>query len=67
MTEEEILQLWFSGYDKLKVAEMYKRRYNQQIKMIRLDIRNRHAKFITYTEALGRVEKIILKRVYDKK
>jgi len=63
MREEEIIQLWLGGYDKFKVAEIYKRRYNQQLRIIRLEVRNRHAgKFITYYEALARVEKIILKQ-----
>jgi len=63
MGEEEIIQLWLGGYDKFKVAEIYKRRYNQQLRIIRLEVRNRHAgKFITYYEALARVEKIILKQ-----
>lgn len=62
MTDEEIFQMWLSGYNKFKVAEEYKRRYNQQLKIIRLDVRNRHAgKFISYFEALNRVEEVILK------
>lgn len=64
MSDEEILQEWRKGYSKFKVAEIYKNRYNQQLKIIRLDVRNRHAgKFISYFEALNRVEKIILKEV----
>lgn len=64
MTDEEIFQMWLSGYNKFKVAEEYKRRYNQQLKIIRLDVRNRHSgKFISYFEALNKVEKIILKEV----
>ena len=63
MREEEIIQRWLGGYDKFKVAEIYKRRYNQQLRVIRLEVRNRHAgRFITYYEALARVEKIILKQ-----
>jgi len=64
MSDEEILQEWRKGYSKFKVAEIYKNRYNQQLKIIRLDVRNRHeGKFISYFEALNRVEKIILKEV----
>lgn len=67
MTDEEILQEWKRGYSKYKVAEIYRRRYNQQLKIIRLEVRNRHAgKFITYYEALARVEKIIFKEVKNK-
>lgn len=62
MTEEQILQMWRSGYSKYKVAEIYKRIYNEQIKIIRLDIRNRHAgKMISTYEALNKVERVILK------
>ncbi len=64
MSDEEILAEWKRGYSKFKVAEIYKNRYNRQLRIIRLDVRNRHAgKFITYYEALARVEKIILKEV----
>lgn len=63
MSEEEILKLWRQGITRLNLAKVYQRRYNQQIKIIRLDIRNRYAKFITYNEALSRVEKILLKEV----
>lgn len=68
MSDEEILKEWQKGYSKFKVAEIYKNRYNQQLKIIRLEVRNRHAgKFITYYEALARVEKIILKEVNKSK
>jgi len=64
MNEKEVLQLWQSGLTKHKVAEIYKRRYNQQIKLIRLDMRNRHAgRFISSYEALTVVEKIIYKYI----
>lgn len=66
MQEQEIISLWRSGIDKNKLAEIYKRRYNQQIKIIRLDIRNRHVKFITYKEALSKIEKVLLKEVSKK-
>ena len=39
------------------------REYNQRIKVIRLDIKHRHEKFMTYYEALARVERIILEEV----
>ena len=61
MTEEQILKLWRSGYDKNRVAEIYKRLYNQQIKLNRLEPHNRHkGKLISSYDALARVEKIIL-------
>ena len=46
MSENEVLNLWRSGLSKHKVAEIYKRRYNQQIKVIRAEVVNRHARKI---------------------
>lgn len=67
MNEQEILELWKSGLTKNKVAEIYKRRYNQQIKLIRLDMHNRHSgRFISSYEALAVVEKVIYKEVIKK-
>ena len=67
MQEQETISLWRSGIDKNKLAEIYKRRYNGQIKIIRLDIRNRHVKFITYKEALSKVEQTILKYIKERR
>lgn len=64
MSENEVLQLWKSGLSKNKVAEIYCRRYNQQIKVIRAEVINRHAgRFISSYEALAVVEKIIYKEL----
>ena len=63
MTEEEILKLWHSGITRLTLAKIYQRRYNQNIEIIRLDIKNRHVRFITYREALNKIEKILIKEV----
>ena len=63
MREEDILKLWKSGLNKNQVAKIYMRQYNQRIKIIRYDRRHRHEKFITYKEALNKVEKLILKEV----
>lgn len=64
MSENEVLNLWKSGLSKNKVAEIYRRRYNQQIKVIRAEVVNRHAgRFISSYEALAVVEKIIYKEV----
>lgn len=64
MSENEVLNLWKSGLSKNKVAEIYRRRYNQQIKVIRAEVVNRHAgKFISSYEALAVVERIIYKEV----
>lgn len=67
MLEEEILKLWKSGLSKTKVAEIYRRRYNQNIKLIRAEVVNRHAgRFISYMDALAVVERIIYKEVMKK-
>lgn len=67
MSENEVLNLWRSGLSKHKVAEVYKRRYNQQIKIIRAEVVNRHAgRFISSYEALAVVERIIYKEVIKK-
>lgn len=63
MNDEEILKLWKSGLNKNQVARRYMLAYNQRIKIIRYDRKHRHEKFITYYEALARVERIILKEV----
>ena len=63
MTEEEILSLWHSGITRLTLAKIYQRRYNQNIEIIRLDIKNRHVRFISYKEALNKIEKILIKEV----
>lgn len=42
MREDEILNLWSTGLSKNKVAEIYRRRYNETIKIIRLEMHNRH-------------------------
>lgn len=60
MTEQEIIQLWRSGLSKNKIAEIYKREYNIQIKIIRSTVRHRHdGKFISNYEALAVVERTI--------
>lgn len=60
MLESEILQLWKSGLSKHKVAEIYRKRYNQRIKLIRAEVVNRHVgRFINSYEALAVVERVI--------
>lgn len=63
MSEEEIIKLWKSGLNKNQVARRYMQVYNQRIKIIRLDMKHRHERFITYYEALKKVEKLILKEI----
>ena len=66
MNEEEIIKLWKSGLNKNQVARRYMQSYNQRIKVVRLDMKHRHERFMTYYEALARVERIILKEVRKK-
>ncbi len=67
MTDKEILKLWHEGYTRLTLAKIYMRRYNEQVKIIRLDMKNRHVRFITYKEALNRVERILLKNIKERR
>jgi len=62
MTDNEIIEKWKQGLSKDKLAQIYKRQYNQQIRIIRSEVRNRHAgRFITNYEALAYVERVIYK------
>lgn len=67
MNEEEILKKWKQGLNKNQVAKIYMREYNQRIKIVRLDIKHRREKFMTYYEALARVERIILKEIKNRR
>lgn len=66
MRDEEILKLWRSGLNKNQVARRYMQVYNQRIKIIRYDTRHRHERYLTYYEALARVERIILNVIKKK-
>ena len=62
MTDKKIIELWKSGLTKNKLSEIYKREYNQQIKIIRSSIKHRHdGRFISNYEALSKVERVIYK------
>ena len=62
MTENQIIILWKKGLSKNKLAEIYRREYNEQIKTIRRSTKHRHdGRFITNYEALNQVEKTIYK------
>ena len=63
MSDEEIISLWYEGITRLKLAKIYQRRYNQNIEIIRFDMKNRHVRFISYKEALNKVEKILMREV----
>lgn len=62
MTDREIIEKWKQGLTKNKLSEIYKREYNQQIKIIRSSIKHRHdGRFIGNYEALAKVERVIYK------
>lgn len=68
MQEKEIIEKWKSGLSKEQLAKMYKREYNQEIKIIRSELRNRHSgRFISNYEALSRVEQVIYKYLKEKR
>ena len=67
MTEKEIIDKWKSGLSKNKLALIYKRQYNQEIRIIRSEVRHRHSgRFITSYEALAYVERVIYKYLKER-
>lgn len=68
MQDKEIISKWKQGLSKDKLALIYKRQYNQEIKIIRAEVRHRHdGRFITSYEALAYVEKVIYKYLKESK
>lgn len=64
MTNQEILLKWKQGLSKEKLALIYKREYNMQIRIHRATVRNRYTgKYISHYEALRHVERIIYEEV----
>ena len=62
MKEQEIIQKWRAGLSKNKLAEIYRREFNRQIRIIRSNVRHRHdGKFITNYESLAHIESVIYK------
>lgn len=60
MKENEIITKWKQGLSKNQLATMYKRQYNQEIKIIRSTVRHRHdGRYISNYEALAYVERVI--------
>ena len=60
MKQKEIIEKWKQGLSKEVLAKIYRREYNQGIKVIRASVENRHkGKYITNYEALAYIEKII--------
>ena len=67
MTDKEIIKKWKQGLSKNQLATMYKRQYNQEIKIIRANVRHRHdGKYISNYEALAHVERVIYKYLKQK-
>ena len=60
MKENEIITKWKQGLSKNQLATMYKRQYNQEIKIIRSSVRHRKdERYISNYEALDYVERVI--------
>lgn len=60
MQDKEIITKWRQGLSKNQLATMYKRQYNQEIKIIRSSVRHRHdGRYISNYEALAYVERVI--------
>ena len=60
MKENEIITKWKQGLSKNQLATMYKRQYNQEIKIIRSSVRHRKdERYISNYEALAYVERVI--------
>ena len=67
MTDKEIIAKWKAGLSKDKLAKIYKREYNMQIRNIRASVRHRHdGRFITNYESLAYVEKVIYRYLRKK-
>lgn len=68
MKENEIITKWKRGLSKNQLATMYRRQYNQEIKIIRSSVRHRHdGRYISNYEALAYVEKAIYKYLKERK
>ncbi len=67
MQDKEIINLWTRGLSKNKLAEIYKRYYNQQIRIRRASVRHRHdGRYISNYEALRYIESVIYKYLRER-
>lgn len=67
MTDKEVIEKWKAGLSKNKLAEIYRREYNHQIKIIRATMKHRHdGKYISNYEALAYVERVIYKYLKER-
>ncbi|HCF34002.1 MAG TPA: hypothetical protein DER15_01465 [Clostridiales bacterium] len=68
MKENEIITKWKRGLSKNQLATMYRRQYNQEIKIIRSSVRYRHdGRYISNYEALAYVERVIYRYLKERK
>ena len=68
MQDKEIIQKWKAGLSKNQLATMYKRQYNQEIKIIRSTVRHRHdGRYISNYEALAYVKRVIYRYLKERK
>ena len=68
MQDKEIITKWKQGLSKNKLATMYKRQYNQEIKEIRSSVRHRYdGRYISNYEALAYVERVIYRYLKERK
>ncbi len=68
MQDKEIIEKWKAGLSKEKLAKIYRREYNMQIRTIRSEVRHRRSgHFITNYEALAYVERIIYKYLMNRR
>ena len=67
MQDKEIITKWKAGLSKNQLATMYKRQYDQEIKIIRSTVRHRHdGRYISNYEALAYVERVIYEYIRRK-
>lgn len=68
MKENEIITKWKQGLSKNQLATMYRRQYNQEIKIIRSSVRHRYdGRYISNYEALAYVERVIYRYLKERK
>ena len=67
MKEKEIIIKWKQGLSKNQLATMYKKQYNQEIKIIRSRVRHRYdGRYISNYEALAYVESVIYEYIKER-
>ena len=68
MQDKEIIEKWKAGLSKNKLAEIYRREHEQQIRIIRSSVKHRHdGKYISNYEALAKVESVIYRYLKEGK